>query len=65
MSLSDLQKQVNNSGIKTFTEQHDKIMKEGVEHRAMLEKQEQSKFAKDMKAVQKGLKDVKGRLPNH
>lgn len=65
MSLSDLQKQVNKVGNEAALLAHDKIAKEGAEHRVMLEKQEQAKFAKDMKLVQKGLKDMKGRLPNH
>lgn len=62
MSLADLQKQVNDSGAKALTEQHDKIMREGAEHSAMLEKNAQMKLAKQIKTVEKAIKQSGGSL---
>ncbi len=62
MSLSDLQKQVNETGAKTLADQHGKIMREGEAHIAQIEHQEQAQMAKTMKTVAKTMKSLKGGL---
>lgn len=48
MSLGDLQKQVNDSGAKAFTDQHEKIMKEGEAHISKLAIQKEDTELKDL-----------------
>jgi len=61
MSLYDLQNQVNATGAKAYTEAHDHIMKEGASHNEAIAKQGELKLAKELKTLQKTLKDIKGR----
>jgi hypothetical protein len=59
MSLYDLQKKLN--GDNTLADQHQRIMQEGKAHESIIESQKSAKFGKDMKAIKKDLKFIKGK----
>ena len=58
MSLSDLQKKLSDEGTRTFTSQHERIMREGEQHETFIEKQGQEQLTKEMKTMSKNMKDM-------
>lgn len=58
MSLSDLQKKLSDEGTKTFTDQHERIMREGEQHEAFVEKRGQEQLTKEMKTMSKNMKEM-------